>query len=41
MYYISAYDSDSTHHDLCGSTNPVVKAFPGEKLKKQKRVKPA
>lgn len=41
MYYISAYENDSTHHDLCGSTNPVVKAFPGKNLKKQKRVKPA
>lgn len=31
MYYISAYESESKHHDLCGSTNPVVKPYPGDK----------
>ena len=41
MYYISAYETESTHHDLCGSTNPVVKPYPGKNAKKIKRVKPA
>ncbi|MBQ9772778.1 MAG: hypothetical protein IJW23_13225 [Lentisphaeria bacterium] len=36
MYYISAYEGDSKHHDLCGSTNPVVKPFPGKKPEKKK-----
>lgn len=37
MYYISAYEGDSKHHDLCGSTNPVVKPYPGEKTPAKKK----
>ena len=36
MYYISAYEGESKHHDLCGSTNPVVKPFPGKKAPPKK-----
>ena len=37
MYYLSAYEGESKHHDLCGSTDPIVKPYPGEKTPAKKK----